>query len=89
MISVRGIYDGQNIMPLEKIYVKPNVKVIITFLEEDTETIKREKDKPERKSGTLRRYYLLCFFWHGKKDFHLLKSYRNQQTKYLLYLLKL
>ncbi|MBF0227652.1 MAG: DUF2281 domain-containing protein, partial [Desulfobacterales bacterium] len=43
-----------NIMPLEKIYVKPNVKVIITFLEEDTETIKREKDKPERKSGTLK-----------------------------------
>ncbi len=34
MISIQGIYDGNEIKPLEKIYAKPNVKVIITFLEE-------------------------------------------------------
>ncbi|OQX16560.1 MAG: hypothetical protein BWK80_40085 [Desulfobacteraceae bacterium IS3] len=35
MISIQGVYDGQKIMPLEKIDAKPNVKVIITFLEEN------------------------------------------------------
>jgi hypothetical protein len=35
MISIEGIYDGQTITPLEKIHVKPNIKVIITFLDND------------------------------------------------------
>lgn len=35
MISVQGVYDGKVIRPLEKIFVRPNVKVIITFLEEE------------------------------------------------------
>ncbi len=42
MISIRGIYTGTEIKPLEDIRVKPNVKVIITFLD-DTETDKVEK----------------------------------------------
>jgi hypothetical protein len=32
MISVRGIYDGQTIRPLEHFDVPPNVEVIITFM---------------------------------------------------------
>jgi hypothetical protein len=35
MISVRGIYNGREIKALEEINVKPNVKVIITFLEDE------------------------------------------------------
>lgn len=33
MLSIRGIYNGKEIRPLEKINVRPNVRVIITFLE--------------------------------------------------------
>lgn len=33
MISVKGIYDGKRIKPLEKFDVPPNVEVIITFLD--------------------------------------------------------
>ncbi|MBC8527461.1 MAG: hypothetical protein H8D22_11530 [Candidatus Cloacimonetes bacterium] len=33
MLSIRGIYNGKEIRPLEKINVHPNVQVIITFLE--------------------------------------------------------
>jgi hypothetical protein len=35
MISVRGIYNGREIKALEEINVKPNVEVIITFLEDE------------------------------------------------------
>lgn len=33
MISIRGVYDGKKIKPLEKFDVPPNVEVIITFIE--------------------------------------------------------
>lgn len=34
MLAVRGIYDGNSIIPLEKIESKTKSKVIITFLDE-------------------------------------------------------
>ena len=33
MLSIRGIYDGKKIKPLEKFDVPPDVEVIITFME--------------------------------------------------------
>lgn len=33
MISVRGVYDGRSIKPLEHFEVPPNVEVIITFMD--------------------------------------------------------
>jgi hypothetical protein len=33
MLSVRGIYDGKRIKPLEKFHMPPNVGVIITFMD--------------------------------------------------------
>jgi hypothetical protein len=33
MLSVRGIYDGKQIKPLEEFDVPPNVEVIITFMD--------------------------------------------------------
>lgn len=38
MRSIRGIYTGKEIKPLEDIHVRPNVHVIITFLEDGTES---------------------------------------------------
>ena len=34
MIAVAGIYDGENVLPLEKIPMSKKYKVIITFVEE-------------------------------------------------------
>ncbi|MCK4765956.1 MAG: hypothetical protein KAW12_27400 [Candidatus Aminicenantes bacterium] len=33
MLSIRGVYDGKKIKPLEKFNVPPNVEVIITFVD--------------------------------------------------------
>ena len=35
MLSIRGIYTGKEIKPLEDIHIRPNVCVIITFLEDE------------------------------------------------------
>lgn len=37
MLSIRGVYDGKKIKPLEKFDVPPNVEVIITFMENKSE----------------------------------------------------
>lgn len=36
MLSIQGIYTGNEIKPLEKIHLRPNIRVIITFLEDDS-----------------------------------------------------
>ncbi len=42
MLTVKGIYDGKTIKPLEKLPQKKKYKVIITFLEEleDTDDVR-------------------------------------------------
>jgi hypothetical protein len=37
MLSIRGVYDGKKIKPLEKFDVPPDVEVIITFMDQKTE----------------------------------------------------
>jgi len=49
MLSVRGIYDGKQIKPLEKFDVPPDVEVIITFMDKKT-TVQSKDDK---KTGLL------------------------------------
>ena len=36
MKTVPGIYDGNSAKPSEKVDMKPNTKVLITFLDEDS-----------------------------------------------------
>lgn len=36
MKTVPGIYDGNSVKPTGKVDVKPNTKVLITFLDQDT-----------------------------------------------------
>ena len=36
MLSIQGIYTGNEIKPLEEIHLRPNIRVIITFLEDDS-----------------------------------------------------
>lgn len=47
MQSIRGIYDGKEIKPLEKINLKRNSKVIITFLDDET-LISAAEDNTEK-----------------------------------------
>jgi hypothetical protein len=49
MLSVRGIYDGKQIKPLEEFDVPPDVEVIITFMDKKT-TVQSKDDK---KTGLL------------------------------------
>lgn len=49
MLSIRGIYTGQEIKPLEDIPFQPNVQVIITFLEPDK--IHQEAESQNSKSS--------------------------------------
>ncbi len=35
MLAIRGIYTGNNIQLLEDIHVRPNVRVIVTFLDDE------------------------------------------------------
>lgn len=48
MLAVRGIYDGEKIIPTEKISLKTKQEVIITFLGSETEQDQvRNGGKPE------------------------------------------
>ena len=46
MLSVRGIYDGKQIKPLEEFNIPPNVEVIITFM--DKKSTNRSVDDKTR-----------------------------------------
>jgi hypothetical protein len=49
MLSVRGIYTGKEIKALEEVHARPNIRVIITFLEDEpvkTHDSKREEELP-------------------------------------------
>ena len=50
MLSVRGIYDGKQIKPLEKFDVPPNVEVIITFMDQKKTTA---QSRVEKETGLL------------------------------------
>lgn len=36
MKIVHGVYDGQTVRPTEPVHARPNTKVLITFLDEET-----------------------------------------------------
>jgi hypothetical protein len=46
MLSIRGVYTGNEIKPLENVSARPNVRVIITFLDDDgIDTQQTEKNE--------------------------------------------
>ena len=44
MLAVRGIYTGRDIKFLEDVHVRPNVRVIITFLDDEPATTDVDED---------------------------------------------
>ena len=54
MHSIRGVYNGKEIVPLEEFHIRPNVKVIITFIEDESEesSVDKHTDELLALSGT-------------------------------------
>jgi len=52
MISIRGICAGKEIKALEDIPVRPNVGVIITFLDDIEKDMNVEKENSSPKNST-------------------------------------
>lgn len=48
MLSVNGYYDGHNYITEDNIAVKPNQRVIITFLDKDFEEEKTQQNAQEK-----------------------------------------
>jgi hypothetical protein len=70
MISIRGIYTGSEIKPLEDIRVQPNVQVIITFLEnisDDTETEKQLNKEDEFAKNPTDLFLEKCGGWQDTR----------------------
>ncbi len=71
MLSIRGIYTGKEIRPLEEIHVRPNVDVIITFLDdvpedrEQTQAIRAEH--PGQATTPTRMFLEKCGGWHDTR----------------------
>jgi hypothetical protein len=67
MLSIRGIYTGKEIKPLEDIPVQANVQVIITFLEQDKINPKAESEGPNSSQNLTQLFLDKCGGW---KDTH-------------------
>ncbi|MDM8560227.1 hypothetical protein [Candidatus Parabeggiatoa sp. HSG14] len=63
MLSIRGIYTGKEIKPLENIPVQPNVQVIITFLELDKMNQKINPKKTDISKSPTQLFLDKCGGW--------------------------
>jgi len=59
MLAVRGIYTGEQVRCLEPVHVRPNVRVIITFLEDEEATSNADADLEE--------FLALCGTWEDDR----------------------
>jgi hypothetical protein len=50
MLSIRGIYTGKEIKPLEYVRAQPNVRVIITFLDDEVDKPKMAQKADKREN---------------------------------------
>lgn len=69
MLSIRGIYTGKEIKPLEDIPIQPNVQVIITFLEQDNINMNQEVNpkKTDTLKSSTQRFLDKCNGWEDTR----------------------
>ena len=65
MQSIHGVYTGTEIRPLETIHVRPNVHVIITFLDETLPI--SEEAEPSMKTPT-QQFLEKCGGWQDDRS---------------------
>ena len=72
MHSIRGIYTGKEIKPLEDIHVRPNVRVIITFLDEVSEDSEEKQETGKIREGSPKSptqiFLEKCGGWEDTRD---------------------
>ena len=44
MLAVHGYYDGHSIQTLEEVHARPNQRVIITFIDDEFESVPSKKE---------------------------------------------
>jgi hypothetical protein len=44
MLTIRGVYTGKDIKLLEDVHVRPNVRVLVTFLDDEPVTPEIDED---------------------------------------------
>lgn len=59
MIAIRGTYTGKEIRLLEDVHVRPNVRVIVTFLDDEDVTPDVDVDTEE--------FLALCGTWEDNR----------------------
>ena len=65
MVSIKGIYDGQRVLPLEKVEGNKKYKVIITFVEEITDS-----DEADELRNFASQSDSFSFWEDGKEDIY-------------------
>ena len=71
MLAIKGIYDGEKIVPLEKFPVSKQYKVIIAFIEEiDEDTAPRDFASQTD----------VLSFWHDERE-ELYQDYLSKKHK--------
>ncbi len=72
MQSIRGIYNGKEIKPLEAINVRPNVHVIITFLDDVLDDGKQTQTITPEQIGhgetSTQRFLKKCGGWEDTRN---------------------
>jgi hypothetical protein len=70
VLSIRGIYTGKEIKPLEDIHVRSNIQVIITFLEDEpveTKDKKRAEETPATSKDPTEVFLEKCGGWEDTR----------------------
>lgn len=61
MLAIRGIYTGQSVRLLEDVHVRPNIRVIVTFLDDEQPLF--EQKPPQNISSATREFLQKCGGW--------------------------
>ncbi len=66
MIAVEGIYTGTEVRLLEPIHVRPNVRVIVMFLEDESPRVENVSSRPVSK--TTQEFLQKCGGWEDTRS---------------------
>jgi len=68
MLSIRGVYTGNQIKPLEHIPIRANVQVIITFLDEEKLETTQQCQTNRIYNNQTQRFLDKCLGWEDTRS---------------------
>ena len=66
MLAIRGIYTGHDIRLLEDVRIRPNIRVIVTFLEDEQPLF--EQESSSNVSSATREFLQKCGGWEDSRS---------------------